>query len=231
MIANSVSAVRHASEKTARPFGPISSQPRINLFGAIELPTAMMRFDRNEEIYGEDEPADFVYKIVSGAVRTCKILSDGRRQIEAFHLPGDVFGLEMGGSHRFSAEAVADCEIALVKASVLKGLASRDHTAAQTLWTLTSHELKRTQDHMLLLGRKNALERVVAFLLEMRDRTPGTNAVDLPMSRNDIADYLGLTIETVSRTQTLLERERSIALPSSRHIELRNPGALIRLNA
>ena len=82
------------------------------------------RFDRNVEIYGEDEPADYVYKVVSGAVRTYKVLSDGRRQIGAFYLPGDIFGLEIGDEHSFSAEAIVDSSVLVIKRSAVVALAS-----------------------------------------------------------------------------------------------------------
>ena len=101
---------------------------------------------------------------------------------------------------------------------------------ARELWALTARELGRVQNHMLVLV-KNAQERIAMFLLEMAARAPGADSVELPMSRQDIADYLGLTIETVSRTLTQLEHDSSIALTSSRRIVLRNRAALTRLNA
>jgi CRP/FNR family transcriptional regulator, nitrogen fixation regulation protein len=199
------------------------------LAGPIEMMGASMSFARNVEIYGENEPADYLYKVISGTVRTYKILSDGRRQIGAFYFRGDIFGLEMGEEHAFSAEAITDVKVLVIKRSAVVGLAERDNDVARQLWTLTGCELGRAQDHMLLLV-KTARERVVSFLLEMAARVPTDNAVELPMSRQDIADYLGLTIETVSRTLTQLENAAAIELPSSRRIVLRNRGALGRLN-
>jgi CRP-like cAMP-binding protein len=200
------------------------------LEGTVELMGAPMSFARNAEIYGEGEPADYLYKVVSGTVRTYKVLSDGRRQIGAFYMPGDVFGLEITDDHTFSAEAIADAKVLVVKRSVLVALAQRDNDVARQLWTLTGRELGRVQDHILLLI-KTAQERVVGFLLEMADRGSNTNSLELPMSRQDIADYLGLTIETVSRTLTILENAATIELPTSRRIVLRNRSALSRLNA
>ena len=185
----------------------------------------------NTEIYGEEEPAEYFYQVVSGAVRTYKLLGDGRRQIGAFHLPGDVFGLEAGENHHFSAEAVADSSIRIAKHSAVMAMAARDHDLSTELWTRTANNLERAQDHMLLLGRKNAEERVASFLLQMADRESVESTVELPMSRQDIADYLGLTIETVSRTFTRLEDEATIELPSSRRVQLCNRAALRRLNA
>ena len=198
--------------------------------GAIELMGAPMSFARNAEIYGQDEPADYLYKLVSGTVRTYKVLADGRRQIGAFYLPGDIFGLESGDEHTFSAEAITESKVLVIKRSALVALAARDNDVARQLWTLTGSELRRVQDHILLLIQ-TAQERVAGFLLEMADRVSGGNSVELPMSRQDIADYLGLTIETVSRTLTQLENAAAIELPTSRRIVLRNRPALNRLNA
>ncbi|HMN84880.1 MAG TPA: helix-turn-helix domain-containing protein [Bauldia sp.] len=198
---------------------------------AFALLGASMRFDRNIEIYGEDEPAEYVYKVVSGAVRSYKLLSDGRRQIGAFHLPGDIFGLEVGDDHRFTAEAIADCVILVARRSAIIAHAARDPEMARALWAVTAGDLERAQDHLLLLGRKNAQERVATFLLEMAARESSATEVELPMSRQDIADYLGLTIETVSRTLTQLEGEAAIEIPTSRRIRLRDRSALRRLNA
>jgi CRP/FNR family nitrogen fixation transcriptional regulator len=207
---------------------PASGQD--GLVEALEMMGAAMSYGRNEEIYGEDEPAEFLYLVRTGAVRTYKLLNDGRRQIGAFHLPGDIFGLEVGEQHRFTAEAIADSSVLVVKRSTLVALAARKAELARQLWALTAQELAHVQDLMLTLGRKNAQERVAAFLLEMAGRAPAGAAIELPMSRQDIADYLGLTIETVSRTLTQLENTAAIVLQSSRRIVLRNRGVLNRLN-
>jgi CRP/FNR family nitrogen fixation transcriptional regulator len=200
------------------------------LGSSLDLMGAPMPFARNVEIYGENEPAEYIYKVVGGAVRTYRVLNDGRRQIGAFLLPGDMFGLEAGASHGTSAEAIADSVVLVIKRSAVVALAERDPEVARQMWTLTAQELGRAQNHMLLLIR-NAQERIAAFLLEMAARAPGADSVELPMSRQDIADYLGLTIETVSRTLTQLEAEAAIALPTSRRVVLRNRSALRELNA
>jgi len=200
------------------------------LSGSIELMGAAMPFGRNAEIYGENEPADYLYKVISGTVRTYKVLSDGRRQIGAFYLPGDMFGLESGAEHSFSAEAITPAKVLVIRRSTVESLAARDTSVAQQLLAMTWRELTRAQVHLMLLI-KTAQERVAGFLLEMADRGQARNEIELPMSRQDIADYLGLTIETVSRTLTQLENAAAIALPTSRHIVLRNRGALLRLNS
>jgi CRP/FNR family transcriptional regulator, nitrogen fixation regulation protein len=198
--------------------------------GAIEVIGTVMSFARNAEIYGEGEQVEFLYKVVSGTVRTYKVLADGRRQIGAFYLAGDLFGLEAGDEHSFSAEAVSDSKVLVIKRSAIFALAARNSDVASQLWNLTTRELRRMQSHIMLLI-KSAHERVAGFLLEMAERSPAANnEFELPMSRQDIADYLGLTIETVSRTLTSLENATVIALPSARRIVLRDRIALGKLS-
>jgi len=223
MLAHTTTEFPSASSRrrSLPPAVPHASNP-------IDLMGAPIAFGRDAEIFGEGEPAEYLYKVASGAVRTYKILADGRRQIQAFHLPGDVFGFEAEGEHTLSAEAIVESRILVVKRSAIDALAARDNGFARELWSLTARELQRVQRHVTLLI-KTAQERVVSFLLEMADRAPGASAVTLPMSRQDIADYLGVTIETVSRTLSGLESAAAIELPSSRRIVLRDHDALTRL--
>jgi CRP/FNR family transcriptional regulator, nitrogen fixation regulation protein len=218
-----VSASQSHVNSTHRP-SPTGS------FGTMELMGSQMTFGPNEEIFGEGEPAEYVYKVTKGAVRTYKILSDGRRQIGGFYLPGDIFGLEIGKEHQFSAEAINETTVVVIRRSAVVSLAERNCGAARELWSYTGRELHRVQEHMMLLV-KSAQQRVACFLLEMSERLATTDAVELPMSRQDIADYLGLTIETVSRTMTQLVSDRAIGLPTTRHIVLRNRNALRDLNS
>lgn len=196
--------------------------------GPIELMGARMTFSRNAEIYGEDEPAEYLYKVVSGAVRTCKVTSDGRRQIGGVYLPGDIFGLETGDVRVFSAEAIGEATVLVVKRKPLMALAERDGEVARQLWSSTAAELSRSQSRLLLLI-KSAQERVAGFLLEMAARSPGRDEVDLPMTRQDIGEYLGLTIETVSRTLTKMQEGALIELAASRRVLLRQRAALEQL--
>jgi CRP/FNR family nitrogen fixation transcriptional regulator len=196
---------------------------------SMRLMGAVMSFPRNTEIFGENEPADYVYRVVSGSVRTYKILNDGRRQIGGFYLPGDTFGLQFADEHTFSAEAITDAKVLVVKRSALTTLAGRDAAIGRELFAVTGRELRRVQDRVLLLV-KSAQERVAGFLLEMAERACAGNIVELPMSRQDIADYLGLTIETISRTLTGLENVAAIEVSTSRRIVLRNRSALNRMN-
>ena len=209
---------------------PVPSSALQDCEGVIEMMGAPMPYARNAEIYGEGEPADYLYKVVSGTVRTSKILSDGRRQIGAFYTAGDLFCLESGDEHAFSAEAISETRVVMVKRSTIMSMAARDGAVAHELWAATSRELRHVQGHVLLLI-KSAQERVAGFLLEMAARSRSIDVVELPMSRQDIADYLGLTIETISRTFTVLENSTVIAVPTARRIEIRNRSALNRLNA
>jgi len=224
---------------TSRPFPPAPRPTGRPAYGSrgeansldesLQLMGATMSYPRNTEIFGENEPADYVYKVVSGSVRTYNILSDGRRQIGGFYMPGDIFGIEFDGEHSSAAEAISDARVLVVKRSALDALAGRDASVARELYALTARELRRVQDRILLLI-KSAQERVAGFLLEMAKRAAGGNAIELPMSRQDIADYLGLTIETVSRTLTSLETAAAIDVPTSRRIVLRDRLALSRMN-
>jgi CRP/FNR family transcriptional regulator, nitrogen fixation regulation protein len=163
-----------------------------------------INYKKGTEIYGEKEPADYVYQVKSGAVRSYKLLCDGRRQIGAFHLAGDIFGLENGSEHRFTAEAIVDTTVRLIRRQSLDLVAESDVLVARNLLSMTANNLQHAEDHMLLLGRKTSLERVAAFLIEMDKRLTAAGVIALPMSRRDIADYLGLTLETVSRALSRL---------------------------
>jgi CRP/FNR family nitrogen fixation transcriptional regulator len=186
-----------------------------------------MTFAKDEEIYGQDEDADLIYRVVSGAVRTSRLMSDGRRQIGDFYYPDEVFGLEAGDQHRFSAEALSDCVILVLKASALRAAAG-EQAYDRLVRVATNGELDRTQEHLLLLGRKSACERVASFLIGLADRRC-SDAVTLPMGRQDMADYLGLTIETVSRMLTQLQSSLVVEFAGARQFRIANRIALARM--
>jgi CRP-like cAMP-binding protein len=217
------------SQRTSNLTGKPTNLGSGVLADELGLMGAKMSYARNEEIFGEGEPAEYLYKVVSGAVRTSKILDDGRRQVSAFYMPGDFFGLEVAAEHSSSCEAITNAIVLVFKRSAVIERAKRDSNVARKLWEITAAELGRAQDHILQLIR-SAEERVSSFLLKMAARGRVENELDLPMSRQDIADHLGLTIETVSRTMTHFTAAGYIGLPSSRHVVLRNRSALARLN-
>jgi CRP/FNR family nitrogen fixation transcriptional regulator len=179
-------------------------------------------YDRDEEIYGEGEPAEYIYCVKRGAVRTFKLLRDGRRQIDAFHLPGEYFALTSGANHMLTAEAVVESRVALVKRRTLESVGAHDAKTSFALWQMVAGELRNAQEHMLLLGRKSAMERVVAFLLDMDRRLSVAGVLALPMCRRDIGDYLGLTLETVSRSLSALSDKGALSFSGSRQIMLNN---------
>jgi CRP/FNR family nitrogen fixation transcriptional regulator len=227
-------AAASTSRQPVHPAPPLAGRPaaRLNgLDGAFQALGTVVRFERNAEIYGEGEPAEYFYQLVGGAIRTYKVLDDGRRQIGAFCLPGDVFGLEAGSGHGFAAEAIVASTVRAAKRSAVVAMAARDGELAADLWRRTAGRLRAAEDHMILLGRKTAEERVATFLLDIAKRESAQQVVELPMSRQDIADYLGLTIETVSRTLTQLTTEDTIELPSSRRVVLRSRARLQQLHA
>ena len=195
------------------------------------LPTSICkRFRRNAEVFGQGDSAEYLYAVRTGAVRSYKLLEDGRRQIGSFYFPGDIFGIEAGLNHQFSTDAIVDSDIVLVKWSAAHAIAAHDLQFVYKLWIVTAQQLKQAQEHLVLLGRKNARERVATFLVEMvRRRGLVGNAVELPMSRQDIADYLGLTIETVCRVLSSFKRDGVIDIPNAHRIELRNRAALAEI--
>jgi CRP/FNR family nitrogen fixation transcriptional regulator len=229
-LSNKLSKAKPSLLRECRSVHPAAQGRYGKLAAAFDAIGSTINFSRNGEIYGEGEAMRSFYRVVSGAVRTYKLLGDGRRQISGFHLPGDIFGLGTGAKYQFSAEAVTAATVIAVDRSTLANLAARDSELANELWALTAEELDHLRGLMTTLGRKNAHERLAAFLLEMAGRVGANGALDLPMSRQDIADYLGLTIETVSRTFTQFETEAVIELPSCRRVVLKNGGALVRLN-
>jgi len=181
-------------------------------------------YPRKSQIIREDDPADHVYEVVSGTVCTCKMLREGRRQIAGFYFAEDVFGLESVEKHSVAVEAITNAQVRIFKKRALTALASSNLEVADRLLALTTRELARKQDHLLLLLSTNAEERIISFLIEMVQRASPRedDLIHLPMARRDIADYLGLTIETVSRVLWDFERRGAIEISGRHSIVLRN---------
>lgn len=190
-----------------------------------------MSFGRNTEIYAEGEASGYVYKVLSGVVRISKLLPDGRRQISAFHLPGEMFGFEADAFHHASAEAVVPVKVIAFRWDGAIGASRLSANVVRELLNLAVIGLRHIQDHLLLLGRKSALERLAAFLLEMDARAGSSRVLDLAMPRHDIADYLGLTLETVSRMFAELKELGAIKLESARRVHLTDVAKLKALSA
>lgn len=192
---------------------------------------SVIHVPEGREIFAEGGESDTFYKVVSGVARVCKLLNDGRRQIESFHVTGDIFGLELGNTRSLSAEAVNDCTLIAYRRRHVESLAQNDHSVHGHLFRFAMENLAQAQSHALLLGRRGAVEKVAAFLLAWAGHFGPAKLIPLAMTRQDIADYLGLTIETVSRSLSQLEREGVIALPSIREVRLNNLEALEDLAA
>ncbi len=168
-------------------------------------------------LFSQDEPARFVYNVTAGTVRLYKLLPDGRRQIVGFALPGDFLGLALADRYGFSADAIEPVIACRFSREAFTGLVDRKPHLLRRLHEFATHELSLAHDQMVILGRRNAAERIGSFLVGLRDRWARLHGhssvhVPLPMSRQDIADFLGLTIETVSRTLNRLAREKTIVI-------------------
>jgi CRP/FNR family nitrogen fixation transcriptional regulator len=186
---------------------------------ALQDPHPPTFYPAGAEIYAQGEIAGKLYRVEFGAVRVYRLLADGRRQISAFHLAGEVFGFEAGTTHHFFAETIAASGIHVMRPE-------RGRSLADELMPIALQVLVRAQEHLLVLGRQAAEERLAAFLVDMAERQGDLMQVELPMSRTDIGDYLGLTIETVSRVLSRLKQKGVIRLPNLRSVEILKPQAL-----
>ncbi|HVC50625.1 MAG TPA: helix-turn-helix domain-containing protein [Stellaceae bacterium] len=205
---------------------PAARSGHLDLLVALEGIGVRRAVARDAEIYGEGSPCGGWYKVISGTVRICKLMADGRRHIAEFCFAGDSFGLDIGGEHLFSAEAVSDAIVMRFPLHATRQLIDKNQHIARGLCELTLRGHAHAQTRMLLLGRMTAIERVASFLLELAERRDATRVLDLPMARLDIADYLGLTIETVCRVLSGFKRHGVIAIPSAHRIELLDRDAL-----
>lgn len=183
---------------------------------------ATSEFMAGEEIYAQGERASALYEIHDGAVRLYRLLSDGRRQVVAFYFAGETFGFETDGVHGFFAEAISDTSVRKIMSS------ANTNTSPQVL-ALALRGMVRAQRHLLVVGRQCAQEKLGAFLLDLSERQGEPDRIDLPMSRVDIGDYLGLTIETVSRSFSKLKAAGIIRLHGTRSVELVKPEKLRRM--
>jgi CRP/FNR family transcriptional regulator, nitrogen fixation regulation protein len=200
----------------------VAQSGRLDSLIALERIGTRHSFCRDQEIYADGDTADCSFKVVSGVVRLCKFLADGRRHIAAFYFAGDSFGFGTSAERVFSAEVVGDAVVMRYPRRATERLIEEIPALARDFRDMTLRGLATAQSHMLLLGRMTASERVATFLLEIAERRDAARAIDLPMSRSDIADYLGLTIETVCRVLSAFKRAGAIAIPQPHRIEFRD---------
>ena len=189
-------------------------------------PSLILTLRGEETIYRQDQPVGFLYEVVIGLVRAVRLAADGRRVVQDFFVPGDVFGLEHGERHLCAAEAVGETRVARCERRALDR-ALGEEAAARPLWSWMTLAAERAQAWLVCAG---AVEKVSAFLVEMAERTAADRRLDLAMSRYDIADYLGLSSETVSRTFTAL-RHRGVIVINGQTIRLLRPDELRRLSS
>ena len=217
----------------AQPDQPASPVTLTDYLLRIQEYGARLHFTRNETIFNQDDPAEQVYRIVSGTVRLCRYMPDGRRYIVDFLLPGDLMGFVESPDLPASAEAVNEVTLVAFPRVCFDRLAEENPAVRTQLLCHLSANLLTAQQHLFVLGCQKARERVASFLLRLTDRTDliCSDRLELPMSRQDIADHLGLTIETISRTITALRSEGIVLIPNSNQVVLRDIAALRALAA
>jgi CRP/FNR family nitrogen fixation transcriptional regulator len=207
------------------PLTPANSRPP-NLMESLGT---LRRYGADETIYCQDEATDYWYQLVGGAARKCTQMSDGRRQIVDFLLPGDLFGFHAGARHDCSVECVVqNTTVVRYQRPRIESLMESDPQFARRVREIAFNSMDRMESRTILLGCNRALERVCGFLLEMADRREAEKdgTVALPMTRYDIADYLAIAVETVSRSLTTLRAKQVIAFFDTRHFRIVNRKAL-----
>jgi CRP/FNR family nitrogen fixation transcriptional regulator len=217
------SAYGDALERSGSAAPGIAQSGQLDMLLGFDRIGSRCTLARNEEIFADGDLSDCWYKVISGAVR---LLTDGRRQVAEFYFSGDCFGLENMPERLFSAEAVSGVIVMRYPRRATEQLIDESPGLARGLRDMTLRDLANAQIRMLMLGRMSAPERVATFLLDMFERRNATRGIDLPMSRNDIADYLGLTVETVCRVMSAFKRDGAIGIPTPHRIELRDRAAL-----
>ncbi len=194
-----------------------------SIFNTIQL-------NKRATIFDEGERAEYVFNVIDGAAKVYKLLPDGRRQITGFLFAGDFLGIATNEKYAYSAEAVGNVTLCRFSRRKLEALLDKFPKLEKRLLGMASNELVLAQDHILLLGRKSAQEKVASFLLSLSDRAIKregiASPISVPMSREDIADYLGLATETVSRTITIMKRDGYIRLLPGGTIEISDLEAL-----
>ncbi len=190
-------------------------------------------FEAGQEVVGEGDPTESYYLVMRGMFRAVKFTRDGRRQVFAFYMPGDICGLEPDVAHKLTIEAVDAAAMAVLPRHACRIRMNDDARLNAALFDGATRALTLSIDHMMMIGRSSAEERLAWFLimLSARSEGPEEHVLDLAMQRQDIADYLGLTIETVSRTFTLFRDRGFLRLPRKRRVEIVRPDALAQLAA
>ncbi len=199
---------------------PASDHSAADDLAVLRRSGSKIRYSRGETIFNEGDPADYAYSVASGAVRLCKHTADGRRQIAQFLLPGDFFSFMAMDEHSFTAEAADDTVVICYPRRQIERMTDERPCLRRFFGSLLARRVKEVQNHLVTLGRQTAKEKVASFLVMLVERAGAEDEsrIDLPMSRQDIADFLGLTIETVCRMLTSMKRSRLIDLPNTHEL-------------
>lgn len=221
---------RHSDSSALPPGHPCRGCPVRDLAACAVLETEELRTFRKlgcgielqagETLYSEGDPALSVFTVTEGMMRSSKVLPDGRRQITGFHVPGDFVGTTVHDSHAFTVEAVRNTRLCAFPMRRFEDFIEDHQPMERELYIAAARELAEAQQQMVILGRKTALERIASFFLSLSERSNGSDVIDLPMSRSDIADYLGITKETVSRVFSELKCGRIIRLQTIGRVEI-----------
>lgn len=193
-----------------------------------------LKLGPGQTLFHEGDPATRVFTLTRGTLKLYKLLPDGRRQVTGFMHAGDFLGISLDDEHAFTAEALEESQLCWFPRHRFDEFVEEHPSLEKELYRKAAHELGAVQQQLVLLGRKTATERLATFLLQISDRGPGDGGRDarileLPMSRSDIADYLGLTKETVSRVLSGLRRERLVRLRAIDEVEIVDADALRQL--
>jgi CRP/FNR family transcriptional regulator len=221
----------------------LPARPAITLRPNTDLPNVdlderfsqapLRRVEAKELLFAEGDAVSHYYRIETGSIALFKVLNDGRRQIMGFAYPGDLIGLGAEREHVMNAQAIKPTRVRCLPVGSMRQAAAKDPALALKLYEALAGELAATRDLLLTTGQRNALERVAGFLVAFSKRNDrrgdDPTSIQLPMTRTDIGDFLGLTIETVSRTFTKLKLQKLIKLPQCSHVQLLDIGRLENL--
>lgn len=217
-----------ASARPIAPHAPADPAAVTDSLAALDGIGAVVTLRRDEPLFRPGDRAEFYFKVLKGAVRSCRVLSDGRRHIGEFFLVGDFIGLDAAESYAFSAEAIVETTLIRYSRRKVEALAAEEPRISQSLVEIMRAGLVAARERMLLLGHMTAMERIASFLLDLSERR-NDGRISLPMTRTDIGDYLGLTMETVSRAFSQLKSDGIITQHGMHELAIAQPAALIEL--
>lgn len=221
---SATAALRHDIQRAPAVHAALSANP-LDGIAVLDRVGTVVTISREQPLFFEGDPAECCFKVVKGAVRSCKLLADGRRHIGDFFLAGDFIGLDAGETYPFAAEAVTETTLVRYARRKVDALVAQEPRIATSLVRIMREGLSVARERMALLGHMTAMERIASFLLNLADRCDNVR-IELPMTRTDIGDYLGLTMETVSRAFSQLRNEGIIRQRGVHEITITDRAAL-----